>query len=112
MFSWRTITRAAAPARTISAADPELPGSIVLADTGALALEVEDEAAGLAARISLEGSEATFPTWVAWSAAPSAPYLCLEPWTDAPNALNRPGTRRLDPGQRHRYRMAISLRPL
>jgi galactose mutarotase-like enzyme len=108
--SWRTIARAAAPARTIAVSDPELPGSIVLADTGATALEVEDEAAGIAARISVEGSESTFPTWVVWSAAPDAPYVCLEPWTDAPNALNRPGTRTLAAGARARYRMAISLR--
>jgi galactose mutarotase-like enzyme len=110
--SWRTVARAAASARTIAVSEAELPGSIVLADTGATALEVEDEAAGVAARVSVEGSETTFPTWVVWSAAPDAPYVCLEPWTDAPNALNRPTTRTLGPGDRARYRMAISLRAL
>jgi galactose mutarotase-like enzyme len=110
--SWRTIARVASPARTIDAADPELPGSIVLADTGVAALEVEDAAAGIATRISVEGSAQSFPIWVAWSAAPDAPYLCLEPWTDAPNALNRPETRRLDAGAMHSYRMTISARAL
>ena len=110
--SWRTIERAPAAARTIDASDPELPGSIVLADTGAPAIEIEDAAAGLAARVSVEGSEQSFPVWVAWTSGPDAPYLCLEPWTDAPNALNRPGTRTIPPGGVHRYRLAISLRAL
>lgn len=110
--SWRTIGRAAAPDRTIVASDPELPRSIVLADSGARALEVEDESAGIATRVSVEGSDSSFPTWVAWSAATDAPYICLEPWTDAPNALNRAGTRTIASGERHRYRMTISLRPL
>ena len=49
---------------------------------------------------------------IIWSAAPEAPYVCLEPWTDAPNALNRPGTRTLAAGAKHRYRMTISARTL
>jgi galactose mutarotase-like enzyme len=110
--SWRKIDRAEAPARTIDAADAELPGSIVLAETGATALEVEDAAAGIATRVSVEGSAQGFPVWVAWSAAPDAPYVCLEPWTDAPNALNRPETRRIDPGATHRYQMTISARAM
>lgn len=109
---WRTVMREAAPARTLAALSPELPGSVVLEQTGANALEIEDEAAGLAARVSVEGSEQSFPVWVVWSAAPDAPYVCLEPWTDAPNALNRPGTRTLDPGATHRYRMSLSARKL
>jgi galactose mutarotase-like enzyme len=110
--SWRTITRGAASARIIDAADPELPGSIVLAETGAAVLEVEDAAAGIATRISVAESAQSFPIWVVWSAAPDAPYICLEPWTDAPNALNRPDTRTLAPGATHRYRMTISARAL
>jgi galactose mutarotase-like enzyme len=110
--SWRTIARGAAPARTIDAADPDLPGSIVLAETGATVLEVEDVAAGIATRVSVEGSAQGFPVWVAWSAAPDAPYLCLEPWTDAPNALNRPETRRIEAGATHRYQLKISARAL
>lgn len=105
---WRTVTREAAPARTLASLSPELPGSVVLDQTGAKFLEVEDAAAGLATRVSVEGSEQSFPVWVIWSAAPDAPYVCLEPWTDAPNALNRPGTRTLAAGGTHRYRMAIS----
>jgi galactose mutarotase-like enzyme len=93
---WRTVTREPAPARTLAAPSPELPGSVVLDETGATALEIVDEAAGVAV----------------WSATPDAPYVCLEPWTDAPNALNRPGTRTLDPGATHRYRLALSARRL
>jgi galactose mutarotase-like enzyme len=110
--SWRTIERTPAAARTIDALDSELPGSIVLGDTGATALELEDAAAGIAARVSVEESEQSFPVWVAWTSSPEAPYLCLEPWTDAPNALNRPGTRTIPPGGAHRYRLTISLRAL
>jgi galactose mutarotase-like enzyme len=110
--AWRTIARSREEGRTVGVSDPELPGSIVLAETGATALEVEDRAAGLAARVLVEGSEQSFPTWVVWSASPDAPYVCLEPWTDAPNALNRAGTRGIDPGETHRYRMTITLRAL
>jgi galactose mutarotase-like enzyme len=110
--NWRTIQRSDAPARTVAANDAELPGSIVLADTGAKSLEVVDEAAKLATRVSVEDSEGTFPVWVAWSAATDAPYVCLEPWTDCPNALNRPSTRTLAAGATQRYRMTISLRSI
>jgi galactose mutarotase-like enzyme len=109
---WRTVTREVAAARALASRSPELPGSVVLEKTGATSLEIEDETAGLAARVSVEGSEQSFPVWVVWSATPDAPYVCLEPWTDAPNALNRPGTRTLDPGGTHRYRMALSARKL
>jgi galactose mutarotase-like enzyme len=109
---WRTVTRSIAGARTILATDADLPGSIVLAETGARALEVEDPAARLATRVSFEGSEQTFPVWVVWSAASDAPYVCLEPWTDAPNALNRPGTRTIAAGETHRYRMTIAVRAI
>ena len=107
--AWRTITRAPAPARTIGVSDPESPGSIVLAETGATALTVEDTATGISTRVSTDGSEESFPIWVVWSASPDAPYVCLEPWTDVPNALNRPGTRTIAPGATHRYRMTIAL---
>jgi galactose mutarotase-like enzyme len=110
--NWKTIQRAEAPARTVAANHAELPGSIVLAETGATSLEVVDEAAKLATRVSVEDSENTFPVWVAWSAAPDAPYVCLEPWTDCPNALSRPGTRTLAGGATARYRMTIALRSL
>jgi galactose mutarotase-like enzyme len=110
--NWKTVQRSDAAARTVLANDAELPGSIVLADTGAKALEVVDEQARLASRVSVEDSEGTFPIWVAWSAATDAPYVCLEPWTDYPNALNRPGTRTIAAGAVQRYRMTISLRSL
>lgn len=81
---WRTITREPASARILASPSPELPGSVLLEHSGATALEVEDQAAGLPARISVKGSEQSFPVWVIWSVAPDAPYICLEPWTDAP----------------------------
>jgi galactose mutarotase-like enzyme len=109
---WRTVNRAPEAARAIAASAAELPGSVVLDGTGAQALEVEDPDSGLAARVSVEGSEQSFPVWVVWSAAPDSPYVCLEPWTDAPNALNRPGTRTLAAGGTHRYRMTLSARAL
>lgn len=107
--AWRTIAREPAAARSIPATAAELPGSVVLADSGATALEVVDHASGLAARVSVEGSTESHPVWVIWSGAPDAPYVCLEPWTDAPNALNRPGTRSLESGGIHRYQMTISV---
>jgi galactose mutarotase-like enzyme len=110
--AWRTVNRSDFAARTVLANDPELPGSIVLADTGARSLEVVDETARTATRVSVEDSEGSFPVWVAWSAATDAAYVCLEPWTDHPNALNRPGTRTLAAGATQRYRMTISLRAL
>jgi galactose mutarotase-like enzyme len=110
--TWRTVVREPAAARTIPATSAELPGSVVLAETGATALEVVDHASQLAARVSVEGSTESHPVWVIWSAAPDAPYVCLEPWTDAPNALNRPTTRSLPGGGIHRYQMTISARAI
>jgi galactose mutarotase-like enzyme len=107
---WRSITRAPSPAREIQARDAELPGSIVLAETSAGALELDDPGTGIVTRVSVESSANRFPVWVVWSGASDARYLCLEPWTDAPNALNRPDTRALPPGGVHRYRMTISVR--
>jgi len=110
--NWKTATKTEFAARSVAANDAELPGSIVLAETGARAMEVVDEVGRLAARISVEDSEGTFPYWVVWSAAPDAQYVCLEPWTDYPNALTRPGVRTLAAGGTQRYRMTISLRSL
>jgi galactose mutarotase-like enzyme len=110
--SWRTLTRGPVAARTVLATEAELAGSIVLTETGATSLEVQDPTAGLTTRVSVEDSEQSFPVWVVWSAAPDAPYVCLEPWTDAPNALNRSGTRAIPPGATHRYRMSITVSAL
>lgn len=106
---WRSFVSSPAPARRIALNDAELPGSIVLTNTGATALQVRHESSELATRVSVEGSEQDFPVWVAWTASAESPYVCLEPWTDAPNALNRQGTRQLASGQTHRYRMSLSL---
>jgi galactose mutarotase-like enzyme len=110
--NWKTATRSEHAPRVIAANDGELPGSIVLTDTAARSMEVVDEAARLATKVSVEDSEGTFPVWVVWSAATDAPYVCLEPWTDHPSALTRPGTRTLAAGATQRYRMTISLRSL
>jgi galactose mutarotase-like enzyme len=110
--NWKSAQKSDFAARTIAANDAELPGSIVLADTGARAMEVVDEAGRTATRVSVEDSEGTYPIWVVWSAAQDAQYVCLEPWTDYPNALNRPGTRTLAAGATQKYRMTISLRSL
>ncbi len=110
--AWRSITRAPEAARSIPVTAPELSGSVVLTETGVTALEVEDPASGFAAKVSVAGSEQSFPTWVIWSASPDATYVCLEPWTDAPNALNRAGTRQLAAGGTHSYRLELSARQL
>jgi galactose mutarotase-like enzyme len=109
---WKTITRSREEARIILATAEELAASVVLAETATAALEVEDPTSGLAARVSVAASEQSFPVWVIWSAAPDAAYVCLEPWTDAPNALNREGTRQLAGGATHRYRLELSARSL
>lgn len=92
-------------------ADDELVGSILLTDVPTPYLELEDAASGLTARVSVETSEQSFPFWVIWSASPESPYICLEPWSDLPNALNRPDTcRRCAPGETHGYRLVLSVR--
>lgn len=109
---WRSYEATAAPSRTVVVIDPELPGSMLLRDGGISSLQVRDEAAALATRVSVQGSPEAFAVWVVWNAAPDAPYVCLEPWTDLPNALNRTGTLMLPPGKIHNYRVAISLHAL
>ena len=108
---WQSHEGACYAARRIRAND-DLAGSTLLADTRCRRLTLEDQANKLAATVSLEDSEMDFPVWVIWSASPESPYVCLEPWTDAPNALNRPETRRCPPAQTHRYRMVIAVEPL
>jgi galactose mutarotase-like enzyme len=110
--NWKTAQSSDFAASTVAASDPDLNGSIVLTETGATSLEVVDEAARTASRISVADSEGTFPVWVAWSSAVDAPYVCLEPWTDYPNALNRPGTRTLAARASQKYRMTIELRKI
>jgi len=109
---WKSFTAQKVPARVVSTRDLDLAGSIVMTDLPGTALEVQDQDSGLAARISVAESEQNFPVWVIWNASPEAPYVCLEPWTDAPNALNRAGTRTLAPGGKHRYRLTLSVREL
>ena len=109
---WRTFSTDHVSARTMRASDPDLAASFVLADSDVQFLDACDEGSGLATRVSVERSPRPFPVWVAWNASPTALYICLEPWTDMPNALNRAGTLELPAGQTHSYRMEISLRGL
>lgn len=106
---WRSHTREPFAARRIDLRDPQLPSSILLADTGAKRLGVLDTRTKRTTWVSIEDSVCDYPVWVIWNAGPQAPYVCLEPWTDAPNALNRSGTRRLQPGESHAYQMALEL---
>ncbi|MDD2709452.1 MAG: hypothetical protein PHV34_15810 [Verrucomicrobiae bacterium] len=108
---WRTIRETPFEAREVRA-NEELARSILLTRLGVKYLELEDRANGLAARVSVEDSEGEMPVWVVWSATPESPYVCLEPWTDADNALNRGTSRWCAPGQRHKYRMTISVREI
>ena len=94
--SWRTIERAQAAAASIVASDPELPGSIVLAETGATTLEVADTSAGVATRVSVDGSETSFPIWVVW-----APRRCP---LRLPRALDRRAQRAEPTGHPHARR--------
>jgi galactose mutarotase-like enzyme len=110
--SFRTIARSAFASQPVAVSDPQLAGSILLAETGAQVLEVQDRAARLASSVSIEGTDSDFPLWVIWSPSPESPYVCLEPWTDAPNALNRATTRTIPTGATHRYRMTLRVRPL
>lgn len=106
---WRTHRRQPREAQRL-AADEELVDSLLLTDLPSGYLELEDRASGMTGRVSVEGSEEPFPYWVIWSASPDSPYVCLEPWSDVPNALNRPRARRCAPGATHRYRVVLSVR--
>ncbi len=94
---------------TIHADGPELATTIMLADSGAKFLELNDVGNQMKVRVSAEGSEQSLPVWAVWSGSPDAPYICLEPWSDAPNALNRKETRQCRPGEKHFYQMVISV---
>lgn len=106
---WKTLKGEPVREKTIRA-DEELVGSILIAESGVRFLEIEDRTNQLVAKVSVESSGMDFPYWVVWSGSPQAPYVCLEPWTDGPNALNRRETRRCDPGQKHLYQMILSVR--
>lgn len=106
---WRTFRGERFSARQVQA-DDDLAGTILLAESGARFLDLRDLANGLIARVSLAESESDFGVWAIWSASPRSPYVCLEPWTDLPNALNRTKTRRCLPGKTDRYRMILSVR--
>lgn len=108
---WRTMGGRAVAAR-VAPANEDMVDSILLTELVTKHVELQDLANGMAARVSVEGSGKDFPVWVIWSATPASPFVCLEPWTDAPNALNRRETRRCGPGETHRYRVVISVRAM
>ncbi len=108
---WKTLQGHPVREKEIQA-DEELAGSILITESKCRSMEVQDRANGLAIRVSVESSVMDFPYWVIWSASPNAPFVCLEPWTDGPNALNRRETRRCEPGARHEYQMILSLRDM
>ncbi len=96
---------------TVVQANQDIADSILLMESGALALHCVDHANGWTATVSSEGSSMDFPVWVVWSSSPEAPFICIEPWTDLPNALNRRETRFCPAGATHHYRLTISIRP-
>lgn len=92
-------------------ADANLNGSILLTETRTISFHLKDHVNGWISTISTEGSEMDFPVWVIWSRTPDAPFLCIEPWTDLPNSLNRRETRTCPVNGSHHYRLTISIRP-
>jgi galactose mutarotase-like enzyme len=88
----------------------EIVDSFIFRHNEAQFLELEDHANGFIAKVSAESSEQPLPYWVLWSASPTSPYVCLEPWTDLPNALNRPKTLQCGPGELHQYEIVLSIR--
>ena len=105
---WKNPRKSSFAAQRIRGDHPLEP-AILLRETYTRDLEVEDEANGFVARISTADSCQSLDTWVIWSESPEAPFLCLEPWTDIPNALNRPETRCCAVGEEHRYQMILSV---
>jgi len=108
---WKTHSQNSFNARQIRCDEPLNP-AILLLNSGSRQLELEDRANGLITRVSVAASEQSMGIWVVWSTSPETPYICLEPWTDFPNALNRSETRRCGQGQTHRYQMVISVQSL
>ena len=108
--NWKSYEKKTSIARRIPA-NADLNATLMLAETKARFLELEDQVNRLIAKVSVEGSKEDFPIWAIWNPSPEAPYICLEPWTDMPNALNRAGTRTCPPNQTHHYQMVLSVRP-
>jgi galactose mutarotase-like enzyme len=99
------------PAR-VPADQEDLGTTLMLVNSGAKFLDLEDSANQLKVRVSVEKSPQTFPVWAVWSPTPETRYICLEPWSDYPNMLNRKETRRCAPGEKHAYQMVISVSSL
>jgi galactose mutarotase-like enzyme len=106
---WKTFSSGPSPSRIVRASD-SLVGSILLADTGTRFVEVYDSANRNRVRVTFETNELKAPCWVIWSATPDSPYVCIEPWTSPPNALNRPTALHCSPGATHSFQMTLSLR--
>jgi galactose mutarotase-like enzyme len=105
---WRSFSGEPFSPKCLHALDPELSSSIALTETNSKFLHLMDKANKVAVKISVEESPQDFPVWVVWSASVEAPYVCIEPWTDLANALNRSETRRCMPQAKNHYRVRFS----
>ncbi len=104
---WQTYESAPVEERLVR--DEDISGSIMLSHCPSRKLELASLETSCRVGVSVAASEQSFPWWVVWSAATDAPYVCIEPWTDATNALNRPGARTCPPGGVHCYQMVLSV---
>ncbi len=61
---------------------------------------------GVEARVEADADD--FPVWAVWSPGVDAPFVCVEPWTAAPNALNSgEGLRWVAPGASRSVGMVV-----
>jgi galactose mutarotase-like enzyme len=108
---WKTIEKSAFAARQFRG-NEDLVESFVLTETGLRYMDLKDHANKLVTRVSFEHSQNDFPVWVVWKASSQAEYVCMEPWTDVPNALSRSETRTCPAGETHSYQIVISVKPM
>lgn len=106
---WRTVQREPFEARTLSAGWPGLSGSLLVTDLPRPALTLRDAHADAAVEVAVQADGAPLDTWVLWSPRPDSGYLCIEPWSDPPNALGSGRARALAPGDRVRHHVRIGL---
>ncbi len=104
---WQTMSAEIFPGRLIH--NEEISDAIVLSDCAERRLRLAWEEAGRTITVSTGQSPEPFPWWAIWRPSVEAEYLCLEPWTETINALNRSATRRCAPGETHCYRMDLTI---
>lgn len=91
--------------------DQDLSGSLMITHIfpGDAQYSVSDPQAGWEVRMDYRRATACH-TLVVWAASTSAPYVCVEPWTALPNALNSGHDLvTLDPGDTWRSEFEISI---